>query len=86
MKQPTIVLPLISPSAIYLIAGIFDGLVVAPAEQHMGNVQRIMDVHVPRAWTAMLVLTWAFICAAMLLFRASWRRAAFTCSTKGVSA
>jgi heme exporter protein C len=32
-----------------------------------------MYVHVPTAWTAMLVLTWAFICAVMFLFRASWR-------------
>jgi heme exporter protein C len=75
MKRPTIVLPIIfiSLSAVFFIAGTFDGLVVAPAEQHMGNVQRIMYVHVPTAWTAMLVLTWAFICAAMFLFRASWQ-------------
>ena len=39
----------------------------------MGDVQRIMYVHVPTAWTAMLVLTWAFICAVMYLFRPSWR-------------
>jgi heme exporter protein C len=56
-----------------LLAGTFDGLFVAPAEQHMGDVQRIMYVHVPTAWTAMLVLTWAFICAMMFLFGASWR-------------
>jgi heme exporter protein C len=75
MKRPTIVLPIIfiSLAAVFFIAGTFDGLVVAPAEQHMGNVQRIMYVHVPTAWTAMLVLTWAFICAAMFLFRASWQ-------------
>ena len=49
------------------------GLFVAPAEEHMGEVQRIMYVHVPTAWTAMLVLTWAFISAVMFLIRASWR-------------
>jgi heme exporter protein C len=75
MKRPTIVLPLIliSLAAVCLLAGTFDGLLIAPAEQYMGNVQRIMYVHVPTAWTAMLVLTWAFICALMFLFRASWR-------------
>lgn len=75
MKRPAIVFPLIllSLAAVCLLAGTFDGLFVAPAEQYMGNVQRIMYVHVPTAWTAMLVLTWAFICALMFLFRGTWR-------------
>jgi heme exporter protein C len=60
-------------SAVCLFAGILDGLLFAPSEQHMGQVQRIMYIHVPTAWTAMLVLTWAFLCAVMFLFRASWR-------------
>lgn len=60
-------------SLICLIAGTYYGLFVAPAEEHMGEVQRIMYVHVPTAWTAMLVLTWAFISAVMFLVRASWR-------------
>jgi len=60
-------------SAVCLLLGTFNGLFVAPAEQHMGEVQRIMYVHVPTAWTAMLVLTWAFICAVAFLFRARWR-------------
>ena len=60
-------------STIFLIAGTYAGLFVAPAEEHMGEVQRIMYVHVPTAWTAMLVLTWAFIAAVMFLIRASYR-------------
>jgi len=56
-----------------LLAGSYNGLAIAPAEQHMGDTQRIMYVHVPTAWTAMLVLTWAFICAVMYLFFASWK-------------
>lgn len=48
------------------------GLCVAPAEEHMGEVQRIMYVHVPTAWTAMLILTWAFVSAVMFLIRATW--------------
>ncbi len=56
-----------------LLAGSYNGLFVAPAEQHMGDTQRIMYVHVPTAWTAMLVLTWAFICAVMYLFLDSWK-------------
>jgi ABC-type transport system involved in cytochrome c biogenesis, permease component len=75
MRRPTITLPLvfISLAAVCLLAGTFDGLFVAPAEQHMGDVQGIMYVHVPTAWTAMLVLTCPFVCALMFLFNASWR-------------
>jgi len=60
-------------SVIFLITGTYLGLFVAPAEQHMGEVQRIMYVHVPTAWTAMLILTWAFVSAVMFLIRATWR-------------
>ena len=31
----------------------------------MGDVQRIMYVHVPTAWNAMLALTFAFACASL---------------------
>ena len=33
----------------------------------MGDVQRIMYVHVPTAWCAILALTWAFACASAFL-------------------
>jgi len=56
-----------------LAAGSWYGLAIAPAEQYMGNVQRIMYVHVPTAWCAMLVLTWAFVCAAAYLVTNRWR-------------
>ena len=38
----------------------------------MGDVQRIMYVHVPTAWNAMLVLTFAFACAVVSLLRGGW--------------
>ena len=58
-----------------LVAGSYIGLFVAPAEQHMGDVQRIMYVHVPTAWNAMLALTFAFVCALAVLWSGSgsWR-------------
>jgi heme exporter protein C len=59
--------------AVILGAGSWYGLVIAPAEQYMGEVQRIMYVHVPTAWSAMLVLTWAFFCAAAYLFTGRWQ-------------
>jgi heme exporter protein C len=48
------------------------GLFVAPAEAYMGDVQRIMYVHVPTAWNAMLALTFAFGCAVLVLVKGGW--------------
>ena len=55
-----------------LLWGSWWGLFRAPAEQYMGDVQRIMYVHVPTAWNAMLVLTFAFACALGFLFTNRW--------------
>jgi heme exporter protein C len=52
-----------------LLTGSYIGLFVAPAERYMGNVQRIMYVHVPTAWNALLAITFAFGCAITFLFR-----------------
>jgi heme exporter protein C len=52
-----------------LLVGSYLGLFVAPAETYMGDVQRIMYVHVPTAWNAMLAFTFAFGCALAFLFR-----------------
>ncbi|MEA2488498.1 MAG: heme exporter protein [Acidobacteriota bacterium] len=52
-----------------LAIGSYYGLYVAPAEQYMGNVQRIMYVHVPTAWNWMLAVLFAFGCATVYLFK-----------------
>lgn len=71
MERPKTI-ALIVLGTILFIAGSYYGLAVAPAEQYMGDVQRIMYVHVPTAWSAMLVLIWAFICAIAWLVTARW--------------
>jgi heme exporter protein C len=53
--------------------GSYWGLFEAPGEAYMGDVQRIMYVHVPTAWNAMLALTFAFACAVASLLRGGWR-------------
>jgi heme exporter protein C len=58
---------------LFLLAGSYWGLFVAPAESYMGDVQRIMYVHVPTAWNAMLAFTFAFGCALAFLFRGGWK-------------
>jgi len=59
--------------AILLLVGSWLGLFVAPAEQYMGDVQRIMYVHVPTAWNALLALTFTFVCALAFLLTGNWK-------------
>ncbi|MBW3563364.1 MAG: cytochrome c biogenesis protein CcsA [Acidobacteria bacterium] len=54
---------LLSAGVLLVLAGSYLGLAVAPAEMYMGDVQRIMYVHVPTAWNAMLALTFALVSA-----------------------
>ena len=56
-----------------LLTGSYLGLFVAPPEHYMGDVQRIMYVHVPTAWNAMLAFTWAFVAALWFLFTSRWK-------------
>lgn len=48
---------------VLLVVGTYIGLFVAPPERHMGDVQRIMYVHVPSAWNSLLLFTGAFVAA-----------------------
>jgi heme exporter protein C len=58
-----------APLGLALLAvGSWIGLVVAPAERHMGDVQRIMYAHVPTAWVAMVCFTAAFVFAVASLW------------------
>jgi heme exporter protein C len=56
-----------------LVWGSSWGLFAAPGETYMGDVQRIMYVHVPTAWNAMLALTFAFGCALVSLLKGGWQ-------------
>lgn len=56
-----------------LLAGSYYGLAIAPPEHYMGDVQRIMYVHVPTAWTAMIVLTFAFASSIGFLVTGNWK-------------
>ena len=71
MRTPPIALIAIA-TALFL-AGSYYGLAIAPPEEHMGEVQRIMYVHVPTAWSAMLILTFAFIAAVAYLVSGRWQ-------------
>jgi heme exporter protein C len=64
---------LIATGVVLLAIGTYFGLFVAPPEEFMGDVQRIMYVHVPTAWNALLALTVAFACAIVFLFKGGWK-------------
>ena len=56
-----------------LLGGSAWGLLGAPSEKYMGNVQRIMYVHVPTAWIALLCFTFALVCAVGWMWTTRWR-------------
>lgn len=51
----------------FLLIGSYFGLFVAPPERFMGETQRIMYVHVPTAWFALVAMTFAFASAVIFL-------------------
>src|SRR2546430_15258965 len=59
---------LITLGVIFLLVGSYYGLFVAPPEHFMGNVQRIMYVHVPTAWNWMLAVLLTFGVSVAYLF------------------
>jgi len=58
---------------VLLLVGSYVGLFVAPPERHMGDVQRLMYVHVPSAWIALLTFTAAFGLAIASIWRSRQR-------------
>ncbi len=63
----------ITLGVVFLLVGSYFGLFVAPREQYMGDVQRIMYVHVPTAWNWMLAVLFAFFCSIAFLFRSDYK-------------
>src|SRR6058998_2470526 len=64
-RRPKILLTIV---VLFLLVGSYFGLFVAPPEEFMGDTQRIMYVHVPTAWFALLAMTLAFASAVVFLF------------------
>ncbi|MFN7145214.1 MAG: cytochrome c biogenesis protein CcsA [Myxococcota bacterium] len=58
---------------VLLLVGSAQGLFVAPPDRFMGDVARIMYVHVPTAWAALLCFTFTFFVAIGWLWRGTWR-------------
>ncbi|MCK5481555.1 MAG: cytochrome c biogenesis protein CcsA, partial [Gammaproteobacteria bacterium] len=43
------------PCAILMLAGLYQGLVVAPADYQQGDSYRIIFIHVPSAWMSLFI-------------------------------
>lgn len=73
-------------AVVLLLVGSYIGLFVAPSERHMGDVQRIMYVHVPTAWNALLCFTCAFVAAIGSLWtgRERWDATLVAASEAGI--
>ncbi|MGA9525299.1 MAG: cytochrome c biogenesis protein CcsA [Myxococcaceae bacterium] len=56
-----------------LAVGGYIGLAVAPRDSMMGDVQRIMYVHVPAVWMALVALTVNFVASVAYMFKNSWK-------------
>jgi heme exporter protein C len=54
-----------------LAFGVYEGLVAAPADRMMGDVYRIMFVHVPSAWMSLVAYTVNFGASLYYLFKNS---------------
>jgi heme exporter protein C len=58
---------------VLLAYGTYLGLVWAPPDRDMGDVQRIMYAHVPAVWAAGLALVVQFVCCIVYLFNGRWK-------------
>ncbi|MFH1468257.1 MAG: cytochrome c biogenesis protein CcsA [Pseudomonadota bacterium] len=74
MSLPRWILLLGGLALLALLAGHGVGLFATPPEASMGETGRILYLHVPTAWAAMLTLTAAFACAIGALWsgKAGW--------------
>ncbi|GHG90748.1 cytochrome c biogenesis protein CcsA [Comamonas sp. JC664] len=64
---------LLALSLAVLATGWWLGLAWAPPDREMGDVQRIMYVHVPLQWAALVAMFINFVAAVSYMFKASWK-------------
>ena len=67
MKRGISILALVT--ALLLSFALYEGLIGAPTERTMGEVQRIFYYHVPSAWTAFLLFLINFVASVVYLVR-----------------
>ncbi|TAH34724.1 MAG: heme ABC transporter permease [Alphaproteobacteria bacterium] len=82
-KLGNAIMPIASVMAIAALAvGLYGGLVLAPPDYLQGDAMRIMYVHVPSAWMAMMVYAGMALCSAGFLI---WRHPVADFIARGAS-
>ena len=82
MKTPVLIA--IAVVVALLAFGLYQGLVVAPTEQTMGDVQRIFYYHVPSAWTCFILFFINFVASIWYLFTRTSKADAIAVTTAEV--
>src|ERR1700724_4197537 len=82
MKTPVLIA--ICGVVALLAFGLYQGLVVAPTEQTMGDVQRIFYYHVPSAWTCFILFFVNFVASIWYLFTRASQADAIAATTAEV--
>jgi heme exporter protein C len=82
MKTPVLIA--IAVVVALLAFGLYQGLVVAPTEQTMGDVQRIFYYHVPSAWTCFILFFINFVASIGYLFTRTSKADAIAVTTAEV--
>jgi heme exporter protein C len=82
MKTPVLIA--IAVVVALLAFGLYQGLVVAPTEQTMGDVQRIFYYHVPSAWTCFILFFINFVASIWYLFTRTSKADAMAVTTAEV--
>lgn len=76
--------PLGAGALLSLLAAQAFGFLASPPDRDMGHLQKIMYVHVPTAWVAMLAFTLVFVASALYLWRRDERHDLFAAANAEV--
>lgn len=74
-------------AAVLVLVSLYGGLVLAPVDYYQGDAYRIIYVHVPASWLALMTYTWMAVAAAIgLVWRIKISHAvAVACAPAGAS-
>ena len=67
--RPRWILPFAAFAVLFFVAAEVIGFSVSPAERDMGHLQKIMYVHVPAAWMALLAYGFVFVLSVLYLWK-----------------
>jgi heme exporter protein C len=69
VRRPRWLLPLGVFALLFFIAAQSTALLISPPDRDMGHLQKILYVHVPSAWIAMIAFTVVFVTSVLYLIR-----------------